>query len=114
MAAMTATEAEAWSLLKGLQWIASYNYQHVIIELDCQQVVNDVYTNKSNCSEYGLIVQNYKTFLKNHNNYKVVFTRRKANESAHTLARAVLSHASRTTFDVIPSCIAPIIINEMV
>jgi ribonuclease HI len=45
MAVMTAAEAEAWSLLKGLQWIASYNYQHVIIELDCQQVVNDVCTN---------------------------------------------------------------------
>jgi ribonuclease HI len=45
MAVMTAAEAEAWSLLKGLQWIASYNYQHVIIELDCQQEVNDVCTN---------------------------------------------------------------------
>jgi ribonuclease HI len=46
MEVMTAAEAEAgWSLLKGLQWIASYNYQHVILELDCQQVVNDVCTN---------------------------------------------------------------------
>jgi hypothetical protein len=59
-------------------------------------------------------VQNCKIFLKNHNNYKVVFTRRKANGSAHTLARAAVSHASRTTFDVIPNYIAPIIINEMV
>jgi hypothetical protein len=42
-----------------------------------------------------------------------VFTRRQANGSAHALARAALSHASRSTFDVIPSCIATIIINEM-
>ncbi|MCI63627.1 hypothetical protein A2U01_0084884, partial [Trifolium medium] len=41
-AAMTAAEAEAWSLLKGLEWITSFNHHHVIIELDCQQVVNDV------------------------------------------------------------------------
>jgi hypothetical protein len=59
-------------------------------------------------------VQNCKTFLKNHNNYKIVFSRCKANESAHILARAALSHASCTTFDVISSCIVHIIINEMV
>jgi hypothetical protein len=33
--------------------------------------------------------------------FVVVFTRRQANGSAHALARAALSHASRNTFDVI-------------
>jgi hypothetical protein len=31
---------------------------------------------------------------------------------AHVLAKATLFHASRATFDVIPSCIASIIMNE--
>ncbi|GAU45514.1 hypothetical protein TSUD_186710 [Trifolium subterraneum] len=34
---MTAAEADASSLLEGLEWITSYNHQHVNIELDCQQ-----------------------------------------------------------------------------
>jgi len=42
-----------------------------------------------------------------------VFTRRQANGSSHALARKALSHASRNIFDVIPRCIATIIINEM-
>jgi hypothetical protein len=43
----------------------------------------------------------------------VVFTRRHANDSAHSLAKAVLFHVSRNIFDIIPNCIATIIINDM-
>jgi hypothetical protein len=48
-----------------------------------------------------------------HSNYVVTFTGRQANGSAHVLARAALSHASRITFDYIPICIATLIMNEI-
>jgi ABC-type uncharacterized transport system substrate-binding protein len=76
-------------------------------------LVDDVHSNKVNHSEYGLIVKSCRNLLQNFNNHEVVFTRRQANGSAHALARAALSHASHNIFDVIPSCIATIIINEM-
>jgi hypothetical protein len=48
-----------------------------------------------------------------HSNYVVTFTRREANGSTHALARAALFHASRTTFNYIPICIATLIMNEI-
>jgi hypothetical protein len=76
-------------------------------------VVDDVNNMKPNHSEYGSIIQDCRTLLNNYNDFIVVFTRRQANGSAHTLARVVLSHASCNIFDVIPKCIASIIMNEM-
>jgi len=52
-----------------------------------------------NHSEYGLIVKNCRSLLQNFNNHEIVFTRRQANGSAHALARAALSHASRNIFN---------------
>ena len=65
-----------------------------------------------NLSESGSIIQNCRTLLDHCNDFVVVFTRRQANGSAHALAREVLSHASRSTFDVIPFSIVTIIMNE--
>jgi hypothetical protein len=55
-------------------------------------VVDDVQKLKPNCSKYGSLILNC---------------------SAHALARAILSHDSRVTFDVISPCIAIIVLNEM-
>jgi hypothetical protein len=43
----------------------------------------------------------------------IVFVRCQANGSVHALARAALSHASRSTFNVTPNCIATIVMNEI-
>jgi hypothetical protein len=111
-AVMTIAEGEAWGLYQGIQWISSLGYHNVIFELDCKMVVDDVHNSKMNLSEYGSIIQNCRTLLDHYNDFVVVFTRRQANGSAHALAREALSHASRSTFDVIPFCIATIIMNE--
>jgi hypothetical protein len=76
-------------------------------------VVDDIHNNYPNHSEYGSVIQDCKNILDLCNDFVVVFTRRQAHGNAHALARAVLSHASRSTFDVISNCIATIIINEM-
>ncbi|AES97221.1 hypothetical protein MTR_5g047250 [Medicago truncatula] len=85
-AAMIIVEGEAWDLYQDIQWISSLGYHDVIFELDCKMVADDV--------------------------HNIVFTRRQANGSAHVLSQEALSHASRSTFDVIPFCIATIIMNE--
>jgi hypothetical protein len=88
-------------------------YQHLVMEMVCKLVIEDVHNGKENRSEYGMTLQNCREFLKNHNNYKVVFARRQAKGSGHALARAAISYASRIIFYVILNCIATIIINEM-
>jgi hypothetical protein len=76
-------------------------------------IMKDVKHNKSNRLEYSSIINKCRTLLSNFKDYVVIFAWRQANESAHALAEAVLSHASHNIFDVIPTCIASIIINEM-
>jgi hypothetical protein len=114
-AVMTIAEGEAWGLYQCIKWITSSGYDHkVVFELDCKMVVDDIHNNYPNHSEYGSIIQDCKNiYLISNNDFVVVFTRRQSNGSAHALALAALSHASRGTFDVIPNCIATIIINEM-
>jgi len=46
-------------------------------------------------------------------NSHVKFIRRQANEVAHSLAQTALSEASFRIYSRIPTCIEPIIINEM-
>ncbi|PNX88910.1 hypothetical protein L195_g045024 [Trifolium pratense] len=36
------SEAEAWSLHQGLQWVANMGYRKVVFEMDCKVVVDDV------------------------------------------------------------------------
>ena len=108
----TAAEAEAWGLCKGIEWIAQLGYNKVIFEMDCKMVVDDVHKYKPNRSEYGSIIRNCRTLLSNYSDFVVGFARRQANGSAHALAKAALSHASRITFNFIPHCITNIIMNE--
>jgi hypothetical protein len=88
-------------------------YNKVIFELDCKIVVDDVNKMSINQLEYGSIIQNCRTLLHHYNDFIVVFARRQTNGSAHALPRTTLSHASRSTFNVIPNCIAIIVMNEM-
>ena len=64
-------------------------------------------------SEYCSIIFKCMTILSFKNNYKVVFTRRQVNDSAHTLAQTSINYAFCKTFTNIPYCIWNIIMNEM-
>jgi hypothetical protein len=112
---MTTAEGETWGLYQGIKWITSSGYHKVVFELDCKMAVDDIHNNYPNYFEYGSIIQDCKNILDLYNDFVVVFTRRQANYNAHALAQTTLSHASCSTFYVIPNCIAIIIIiiNEM-
>lgn len=100
-ATMTAAEGEAWSLLQALRWASFSNLNFVIFEVDCKKVVDDIHT----ANKYGSILDECRIILSLYNNYKVVFTTRHANGSAHALAKASTTYAPRTTFYSVHFCI---------
>jgi len=71
-----------------------------VLEKDCKMMVDDVNKDKSNHLEYGVILSDYKTLPMNHNNYKVVLSRRQKNRSVHALTRTkeVALNNQRTKF----------------
>lgn len=78
----------------------------------CKMVVDEVNKNKLNHSEYGMIFQDCKIILMDHNRYKVVLTRHQANCSTHTLAQTFLSYASHNLYNIIPNYVATILITK--
>ncbi|GAU21178.1 hypothetical protein TSUD_10950 [Trifolium subterraneum] len=63
-AVMTVTEAECWSLFCPLEWLAYIGYQHVVMEMNCKLVIEDVCNGKENRSEYSMILQDCRIFLR--------------------------------------------------
>jgi hypothetical protein len=57
--------------------------------------VNDVHTDKPNCSEHGSLIVNCKILLSGYPDYVVVFARRQVNDRVHVLAREpyIILHA---------------------
>nr|KYP36545.1 hypothetical protein KK1_042329 [Cajanus cajan] len=106
-------EAEATALLTAIQWIENLSLTHVTIESDCKSVLDALSRTQSQHSEYGSLLNKCRGLLHNHPNLSLKFIPRQANRVAHCLARASRCYASSHTFEFIPSCIVPIILNEM-
>ena len=106
-------EAEARGLKEAIKWLGTMRFSRVSIELDCKQVVDDISSNFSTNSIFGAILNTCKPSLMNHQNFKISFIRRQANNVAHLLARASLSFVSSQVHDYMPSCITTTIRNEM-
>jgi len=60
---------------------------------------------------FGAIMNTCKALLMNHQNFKISFIRRLANNVAHLLARALLSYVSSQIHDYMPSFIETTITN---
>jgi len=60
---------------------------------------------------FGAILNTRKVSLMNHQNFKISFIKRQANNVAHLLARASLSYASSQVHDYMSSCIKTTIMN---
>jgi ribonuclease HI len=110
---LTVAEGEAKALLEAIREATSRGWSNIVFESDCKVVVDAVHTSLHGNSELSSIIFSIKSLLQCNSNFEVKFTKRQANMAAHTLARAACSWSSRTFFDNIPRCIAPIIINEM-
>jgi len=106
-------EAEARGLKEMINWIGTLRFPSVSIELDCKHVVDGISSNLSTNSMFGAILNTCKVSLISHQNFKISFIRRQANNVVHLLARAPLSYASSHVHDYMSSCIKTTIINEM-
>ncbi|PNX88309.1 60S ribosomal protein l23 [Trifolium pratense] len=107
-------EAEAWVLKEVITWMGELEISRVVIELDCLLVVNAITGCSNNQFEFGHIINDCRRLLENYPNFKISFVKRQANFVAHSFARASKFHASTHTFDLIPSCIATSLINEII
>jgi len=85
----------------------------VPIELDCKQVVDNISSNINTNSMFDAILNGCKASLMNHQNFKISFIKRQANNVVHVLVRASLSYTSFMVHDYITSCITTIFINEI-
>jgi hypothetical protein len=82
-------------LSHAMYWVQSLQLRNVDFELDAKKVADYYNHGSSDISEFGAIIDDCRRC---HNlffeNSKVEFSRRQANEVAHTLARKALSLSS--------------------
>jgi len=102
-------EAEARDLKESINWLGNLRFPMVSIELDCKQVVDDSSSNLSTNSMFGVILNRCKVSLLNHQNFNPSFIRKQANNSAHLLAKVLLSYTSSHVHDYMSSCITTVV-----
>jgi len=107
-------EAEALGLREAISWLGELGLSMVQIELDCKLVVEDIMDKSNNQSDFDNILSSCRSLLQQFPNFKIRFIRRQANFVAHTLARESRLYASHHVFDLIPSCISSIMLNERI
>jgi len=93
-------------------WLGHLGLSKVHIELDCK-VVDGIVDSSNNQSEFGNIMANCRALLQHFSNFKISFVRRQTNYVAHSLARESQLHARHQVFDLIPSYITTILMNEI-
>ncbi len=105
---------EAIRLLKAMEWVRDLHLWNMDFEVDSKTVVDNIYGKQIGVSDFSAVIMHCVHLLcTDLMNSHVKFIRRQANEVAHSLAQAALSEASFRTYSHIPTCIEPIIINEM-
>ncbi|XP_062088677.1 uncharacterized protein LOC133795237 [Humulus lupulus] len=80
-------EAEALGVKEALSWIKQKNWQAVIIETDCLNVVQVIRTTTGMVSSFGLVISDCKVFLGSLCSVEVFFVKQSANKITHYLAR---------------------------
>jgi ribonuclease HI len=100
-------------LLEAIKTATSNGLQHVLFETDSMSLVNALNTSNTPLNEFGDLVLQCKNLLLNNSDFVVSFVRRQANKTAHSIARAALSHPSPHVFYDVPSTLYSLIMNEM-
>jgi len=110
----SSVRSKALGLKEAILWLGELGLSNVHIELDCKLVTDDIVDRTNNHAEFGNIMLTCRSFLTYFPNFKISFVRRQANFVAHTLARASKVYASCQVFDLIPSYITTIVMNEII
>ncbi|XP_045802361.1 uncharacterized protein LOC123895940 [Trifolium pratense] len=106
-------EGEAMAILEAMRQATSRGWSNIVFESDSKVVVDAIQANHHGIAELSSIILSIKLLLQCNSNFEIKFTKRQANMTAHTLARAAISWSSRMFFHYVPRCIEPFIINEM-
>ncbi|XP_058776755.1 uncharacterized protein LOC131651102 [Vicia villosa] len=106
-------EAEAMALKEAIHSAIDLHMENVIFESDSQITVQAILLNRQGCSDFCSIISSINKLLLDFPNIEVKFVKRQANSVANALAKAADSWTRRSSFDMIPSCIEHILINDM-
>ena len=87
--------AEAICCKESLSWIKSLGYSRLIMELDAQKIILAIHGSYGENSYFGTLIDDCKILSKDLGKCSFVFSKRSANQVAHSLARAAGSESSR-------------------
>ncbi|KAK2454436.1 hypothetical protein QL285_001995 [Trifolium repens] len=111
---VTAAECEATAMMHALKLALSNDFERVIFESDCQQVVNALRNDCLYANELGILFSTCSSLLIFNAYYNITYVRRQTNRVAHNLARASLFQSSPSVHHFYPpGCISSIIFNEL-
>ncbi|XP_019163602.1 PREDICTED: uncharacterized protein LOC109159944 [Ipomoea nil] len=88
----TPLEAEAWSILKGIQFAIAKGYSNVLIESDSSDVVNFLQDSRPSCIAAHNILEACKKELRRLNHWQVSAINREQNYVADALAKMAINH----------------------
>ncbi|KAK2383160.1 hypothetical protein QL285_070645 [Trifolium repens] len=100
--------------MHALKFALSNDFERVIFESDCKQVVNALRNDCLYANELGTLLSTCSSLLISNANYNIAYVRRQANRFAHNLARASLFQSNLGIhYFYPPGCISFVILNEM-
>lgn len=102
-------EGEAMSFLEALSWVRNLGFQKVVFELDSKCVVDATGSGVHGMTELDMIIAKCKQIMAGNPEFKVRFTRRKANDVAHAVARNAHCSSSPCVWVEAPSYVAALL-----
>jgi len=107
------TEAEAWGLFEAMKFALANGMSFVMLESDCEVIVDTVNSHQVPQYEIGDIISNCKDLLSTYVSFVVNHVRRQTNKVVYSLARASLSHNNPNILYDVSDYLYSLIINEM-
>lgn len=107
-------EVEARSIYVAIQWMATGIYSNIIIEINCNQLVDIINNRNYQNNEARDVIPQCVDKLSLFQNWYVQFVRLKANLVVHTLVRASRFFACQQIFYYIPSCMEAVYFGDLI
>ncbi|XP_058783396.1 uncharacterized protein LOC131658078 [Vicia villosa] len=106
-------EAEALAIKEAILSAIDLHMENLVFESDSQRTIQAILSDRHGVSDFSLIVSSIRNLLFYFPNFEVKFVKHQANSVTHSLAKAADSWTRRSWFNVLPPCIATLLINDM-
>lgn len=104
-------ECEAIGLAEAMLWVYEAGYTNVVFESDAKVVVDAVKSNEEDRTEFGSIIGQCQSLLRQQTAFSVGYVKRQVNEVAHVLARRSHFSSCRVVSFAIPSFLVSPLMN---